>query len=68
MQQSDAKVYKSVDFMVDKCALSPLFDGHKPESVMIDIRTKKQFSEILSNKDQQTLKFEIFKTHPVLER
>ena len=68
MQQSDAKVNKSVDFVVDKCALSSLFDGHKPVNVMIDTRTKKQFEAIVANKDQMTLEFSIFKTHPVLER
>ena len=68
MQQRDAKVNKSLDFIVDKCELFPLFSGHKPLSAMIDARTEKQFALIKANKDQLTLKFEIFKTHPVLER
>ena len=67
-QQSDAKVNKSIDFMVDKCTVTSLFSGHKPMSVMIDSRTKKQFAAIVANKDQLTLRFAIFKTHPVLER
>ena len=68
MQQSDAKVNKSLDFMVDKCQLIPLFPGHAPFCVMIDSRGKKQFKAIVANKDQLTLSLEIFKTHPVLER
>ena len=40
MQQSDAKVNKSLDFMVDKTELTPLFSGHKPFCAMIDIRTQ----------------------------
>ena len=68
LQQSDAKVNKSLDFMVDKVALFPLFKGHKPFCATIDTRTKKQFLTIMSNKDQLTLKFAIFKTHPVLVR
>ena len=67
-QQSDAKVNKSLDFMVDKCPVTLLFSGHKPMSVMIDKRTENQFAAIVANKDQLTLKFAIFKTHPVLER
>ena len=57
MQQSDAKVNKSLDFMVDKTELTPLFSGHKPLCVMIDIRTQKMFSTIVANKDQLTLSF-----------
>ena len=68
IQQSDAKVNKSLDFVVDKCPLTSLFSGHKPVSVMVDKRTKKQFAAIVANKDQLTLKFTIFKTHPVLVR
>ena len=68
MQQSDAKVNKSVDFVVDKCPPTSLFDGHKPVNVMIDTRTKKQFAATVANKDQLTLKLTIFKTHPALER
>jgi hypothetical protein len=41
MQQGDAKVNKSLDFIVDKCELFPLFSGHKPLSTMIDARTEK---------------------------
>ena len=67
-QQSDAKVNKSIDFMVDKCTVISLFSGHKPMSVMIDDRTKKQFAAIVANKDQLTLRLAIFKTHPVLVR
>jgi hypothetical protein len=40
MQQSDAKVNKSLDFMVDKTELTPLFSGHSPLCAMIDIRTQ----------------------------
>ena len=40
MQQSDAKVNKSLDFMEDKTELTPLFSGHKPFCAMIDIRTR----------------------------
>ena len=68
MQQSDAKVNKSLDFMVDKTELTPLFSGHKPFSVMVDTRTKKMFAKIMANKDQLTLHFAIFKTQPVLQR
>ena len=68
IQQSDAKVNKSLDFLVDKVSLFPLFKGHKPICATIDTRTKKQFLAIMANKDQLTLNFEIFKTHPVLER
>jgi hypothetical protein len=67
-QQSDAKVNKSLDFVVDKCPLTSLFSGHKPVNVMIETRTKKQFASIVANKDQLTLSFAIFKTHPALER
>ena len=68
LQQSDAKVNKSLDFMVDKVSLFPLFKGHKPLCAIIDTRTKKQFLAIMANKDQLTLNFAIFRTHPVLER
>ena len=68
LQQSDAKVNKSLDFMVDKVSLIPLFKGHKPICATIDSRAKKQFLTIMANKDQLTLNFAIFKTHPVLER
>ena len=68
IHQSDANVNKSFDFMQDKCPLIPLFIGHKPISVMIDSRTKKQLESILVNKDRVTLDFAIFKTFPVLER
>ena len=68
MQQSDANVNKSLDFMVDKNELTPLFPGHKPFCAMIDIRTKKMFARIVANKDHLTLSFAIFKTHPVLMR
>ena len=68
LQQSDAKVNKSLDFVVDKRPLTSLFSGHKPMSVMIDDRTKKQFAAIVANKDQLTLRLAIFKTHPVLVR
>ena len=60
LQQSDAKVNKSLDFMVDKCPVISLFPGHKPISVIIDVRTEKQFAAIVANKDQLTLKFAIF--------
>ena len=62
MQQSDAKVNKTLDFLVDKTELTPLFSGHKPLSVMIDARTKKMFAKIVANRDQLTLHFAIFKT------
>ena len=68
MQQSDAKVNKSIDFMVDKTELTPLFSGHKPFCAMIDIRTQKMFATIVANKDHLTLSLAIFKTHPVLVR
>ena len=68
MQQSDAKVNKSLEFVVDKCSVVPLLPGHKPSSAMIDSRSKKQFTAIVENKDRLTLSLEIFKTHPVLER
>ena len=61
-------MYRSLDFMVDKCPLISLFLGHKPFCVMIDIRNKKDFAAIMVNKDQLTLDFAIFKTRPVLER
>ena len=66
MQQSDANVNKSLDFLLDKCALTLLFPGHDPLSVMIDSRSAKQFATILDNKDRVTLSFAIFKTFPVL--
>ena len=68
MQQSDAKVNKSLDFIVDKTELTPLFIGHEPLCAMIDIRTQKMFATIVANKDHLTLSFAIFKTHPVLVR
>ena len=68
MQQSDAKVNKSLDFMVDKAELTPLFSGQKPLCAMIDTRTKRMFAKIVANKDKLTLCFAIFKIHPVLER
>ena len=68
MQQSDAKVNKSLDFMVDKTEVTPLFSGHKPLSAMIDSRTQRKFARIVANKDQLTLNFSIFKTQPVLVR
>ena len=68
MQQSDAKVNKSLDFMVDKTGVTPLYSGHKPFYAMIDTRNKKDFARIVANKDHLTLGFEIFKTHPVLLR
>ena len=68
MEQSDANVNKSVDFVRDKCPLIELYAGHKPFSVMVDSRGKKEFQKIVANKDRSTLTFEIFKTHPVLER
>ena len=51
MQQGDTNVNKSVDFIEDKCSLTPLFLGHKPISVMIDTRSKAYFEAILANKD-----------------
>ena len=68
MQQRDSKVNKSLNFMVDKSELTPLFSGHKPLCAMIDARTKSMFAKIVANKDQLTLRFAIFKIHPVLER
>ena len=68
MQMSDAKVNKSLDFMVDKAELTPLFSGHKPFCAMIDTRTQKMFAKIVANKDHLTMSFTIFKTHPVLVR
>ena len=62
MQQSDAKVNKTLDFLVDKTELTPLFSGHKPLSVMIDTRNKMIFAKIVANRDQLTLQFTIFKT------
>ena len=51
IQQSDAKVNKTLDFMRDKNEIFPLYPGHKPFSVMIDSRTKKMFATIVANKD-----------------
>ena len=68
MLQSDAKVNKSKDFMLDKCPLTLLYPGHDPLTVMIDSRRAKQFAKILANRDQDTLGLAIFKTRPVLER
>jgi hypothetical protein len=39
--QSDAKVTKSLDFMLDKCPLTLLFPGHDPLTVMVDSRSMK---------------------------
>ena len=57
MQQSDAKVNKALDFIVDKRPITSLFSGHIPVNVMIDSRTEKQFAAIVANKDQLTLRF-----------
>ena len=57
MQQSDAKVNKTLDFIVDKRPITSLFSGHIPVNVMIDSRTEKQFAAIVANKDQLTLRF-----------
>ena len=68
LQQRDARVYKSLDFVSDKTPLVSLFDGHKPSSVMVDSRDELLFEKIVANKDRSTLNFEIFETFPVLER
>ena len=64
----DAKVNKSLDFMIDKLKLLPLHPGHKPSSVMIDSRSKRLFDKIKANKDKSTLLVDIYETLPVLER
>ena len=61
-------VNKTLNFMMDKFELIPLFPGHNPFSIMIDSRSNEQFSSIVANKDQNTLTLVIYKTHPVLER
>jgi hypothetical protein len=68
LQQKDAKVNKSLDFVSDKTPLVCLFDGHKPSSVMVDTRDELLFDKIVANKDRSTLKIEVFETFPVLER
>jgi hypothetical protein len=61
-------VNKTLDFVKDKFPITLLYPGHKPISVMIDIRDKKEFNKIKANKDVKTLKVEIYKTLPVLLR
>ena len=68
LYQKDALVNKSLQFVVDKSPLTPLFCGHKPMPVMIDSRSEKQFAKVKANKDKNTLMVKIFKTLPVLER
>ena len=59
---------KSFEFLVGKTAHTTLFSGHKPSSVMIESRSRKQFAKIKNNRDVSALTVEIFKTFPVLER
>ena len=47
---------KTLDFVKDKFPITLLYPGHKPISVMIDIRNKKEFDKIKANKDVKTLK------------
>ena len=68
LNQKDAKVNKSLDFIIDKFKLRPLYPGHKPLSVMIDSRSKWLFDKIKANKDKSTLLVDIYETLPVLER
>ena len=66
--QKDANVNKSFEYLVGKTSHTTLFQGHKPISVMIEGRNKKQFAKIKKNRDASALTVEIFKTFPVLER
>ena len=59
---------KTLDFVKDKFPITLLYPGHKPISVMIDIRNRKEFDKIKANKDVKTLKVETYKTLPVLLR
>ena len=68
LQQKDANVNKSFEFLVGKTAHTSLFRGHKPISVMIEGRSRKKFAKIKNNRDVSALTVEIFKTFPVLER
>ena len=51
----DANVNIVKNFLLELTALTPLYDGHKPTGMMIDIRTKKHFDNIKANKDKNTL-------------
>ena len=68
LQQKDAYVNKSFEFLIGKTAHTTLFPGHRPISVMIDSRSSKKFAKIKDNRDVSALTVEIFKTFPVLER
>ena len=56
-----------LDFLLNLSTLTALYSGHKPTNVMIDSRTKPQFDKIKANKDNQTLKFGIFNSLPLLQ-
>ena len=51
LQQRDVNVNKSLEFVIDKSPLTPLYSGQRPISVMIDNRSEKQFAKIKANKD-----------------
>ena len=59
---------KSFEYLVGKTAHTTLFEGHKPISVMIESRNRKQFAKIKKNRDVSALTVEIFKNFPALER
>ena len=55
LQQKDANVNKSFEFLVGKTEHTTLFPGHKPISVMIESRSRKQFAKIKDNRDVSAL-------------
>ena len=55
-----------LDFLLNLTTTTMLYLGHKPTNVMIESRTKEQFDKIKANKDNCTLKFDIFNTLPLV--
>ena len=46
--------------MLDKTSPNSLYNGHMPISVMLDTRTRKCFEKIKANKNNLTLKIDLY--------
>ena len=67
LQEKEAKVNIVLDFLLNLSTLTVLYAGHQPTGAMIDSRTKAQFDKIKANKDNKTLKLDIFNTLPLVQ-
>ena len=57
LQNKNANVNIIHDFLLETTSLTPLFPNQKPKSIMLDNRTKNQFSSIKRNYDSYELNF-----------